>query len=133
MYGVMVERTLISSLLQKILLVPMVALWAFHLYQRRFKEAATRKRIATLALTMVLIAAWVAAWVFSRYGISDAWLFLVAGLAVAVVVWQRKLMLPYRLMCLQCGKPLSITLIFSRDSNKCEACEPASMEGDRPR
>jgi hypothetical protein len=127
-----VEHTLLSSLLLKILLVPMVALWAFHLYQRRFKEAATRKRIATLSLTMVLIAAWVAAWVFSRYGIGDTWLLLVAVLAVAVVIWQRKLMLPYRFLCVQCGTPLSIIRIFSHDSNKCEACEPAAMEGDRP-
>ena len=129
----MVEHTFISGLLQKILLVPMVALWAFHLYQRRYREAGTRKRIATLSLTMVIIAAWVAAWVFARYGIGDSWLLLVAVLAVAVVVWQRKLMVPYRLLCVQCGKPLSITRIFSHDSNKCEACEPASMEGDRPR
>jgi hypothetical protein len=129
----MVEHTVISTLLQKILLVPMVGLWAFHLYQRRFKEAGTRKRIATLSLTMVLIGAWAAAWVFSRYGIGDTWLVLVAVLAVAVVVWQRKLMLPYRLFCVQCRAPLSITRIFSHDSNKCEACEPAAMEGDRHR
>lgn len=129
----MVEHTLISSLLQKVLLVPMVALWAFHLYQRRFKEAGTRKRIATLSLTMILIVTWVAAWVFSRYGIGDIWLLFVAVLAVAVVIWQRKLMLPYRLLCVQCGKPLTLTRILSHDSNKCEACEPAVMEGDRPR
>jgi 8-oxo-dGTP diphosphatase len=128
-----VEHTLISSLLQKILLAPMVALWLFHLYQRRFKEAGTRKRIATLSLTMVLIFAWVTAWVFARYGIGDTWLLLVAVLAVAVIIWQRRLMVPYRLSCAQCGKPLSVTRIFSHDSNKCEACEPAAMEGDRPR
>jgi hypothetical protein len=127
------EHTTLSSLLQKILLVPMVALWAFHLYQRRFKETAVRKRIATLSLTVVLIAAWVAAWVFARYGIGDRYLLVIAALAVAVVIWQRKLMLPYRLTCMKCGKPLSMTRVFSHDSNMCEACEPAVMEGDRPR
>jgi len=129
----MVEHTSISNLLQKVLLVPMVGLWAFHLYQRRFKEAGTRKRIATLSLTTVIIGAWAAAWVFARYGISDTYLLAVAVLAVAVVVWQRKLMLPYRLSCARCGTPLSITRILSHDSNKCEACEPAAMEGDRHR
>jgi hypothetical protein len=128
----MVEHTSISDFLQKILLVPMVALWAFHLYQRRFKEAGTRKRIATLSLTAVLIAVWAAAWVFARYGISDTYLLAVAVLAVAVVIWQRKLMLPYRLFCVQCGTPLGITRVLSYDSNKCEACQPAAMEGDRP-
>ena len=58
----------------------MVALWAFHLYQRRFKDAGTRKRIATLSLTMVIIGAWVAAWLFARYGVSDQWLIAVAAL-----------------------------------------------------
>ena len=125
------EHTLVSILLQKILLVPMVALWAFHLYQRRFKEAGTRKRIATLSLTMVLIGAWVAAWLFARYGIDDRFLLLVAAVAAAVVVWQRKLMLPYRLVCARCGAPLTITRILSYDSNTCETCAAAIMEGER--
>ena len=129
----MVEHTSISSLLQKVLLIPMIALWAFHLYQRRFKDAAIRKRIATLSLTMVVIGAWAAAWIFARYGISDTYLLAVAVLAVAVVIWQRRLMLPYRVLCVQCGKPLSIMRILSYDSNKCEACQPATTEGDRSR
>ena len=126
----MVEHA-ISDLLQKVLLIPMVGLWAFHLYQRRFKDAAIRKRIATLSLTMVVIGAWAAAWVFSKYGISDTYLLAVAVLAVAVVIWQRKRMLPYRALCVQCGRPLSIMRMLSYDSNKCEACQPATKEGDR--
>jgi hypothetical protein len=124
-----VAQTAISSLLLKILLIPMIGLWAFHLYQRRFKEAATRKRIATLSLTLVLILAWGAAWVFSRYGVADVYLAIVAVLAVALVIWQRKLVLPYRLHCVQCGKPLTMTRILSRDSNKCEVCDPPIAEG----
>ena len=88
-------NTAVSVLLQKILLVPMVALWALHLSQRRFKDAGTRKRIATLSLTMVLIGGWVAAWLFARYGVDDGWLILVAVGAVAIVAWQRRLMLPF--------------------------------------
>ena len=63
------DNTAVSTLLQKILLVPMVALWALHLYQRKFKKRG-RKRIATLSLTMVLIGVWVAAWLFARYGVT---------------------------------------------------------------
>lgn len=126
-------QTAVSALLLKILLIPIVALWAFHLYQRRFKDAATHKRIATLSLTLVIIAAWIAAWLFTRYGISDIYLVPVAALAVAVVFWQRKLVLPYRLRCVQCGKRLSVTRMFSHDSNKCETCEPPETEGERTR
>ena len=127
------ENTAISALLQKILLVPMVALWAFHLYQRKFRDAGTRKRIATLFLTMVIIGAWIAAWLFTRYGIRDEWLIAVAALAAAVIAWQRRLMLPFRRRCARCGKPLSFTRMFSWDSNTCEACEPPATEGETTR
>jgi hypothetical protein len=127
------EKTAISALLQKLLLVPMVALWAFHLYQRKLKDAGTRKRIATLSLTMVLIGGWVAAWLFNRYGVGDEWLVLVAAGAVAIVAWQRRLMLPFRRRCVQCGAPLTLTRMFSWDSNKCEACEPPAAEGETTR
>jgi hypothetical protein len=128
-----VAVTTISSLLLKILLIPMVALWAFHLYQRKFKEAGTRKRIATLSFTMVIIGTWVAAWLFSRYGVSDDWLIAVAALALAVVIWQRRLILPYRRRCVRCGAPLTLTRMFSWDSNTCEACEPPATEGETTR
>jgi hypothetical protein len=125
-----VEYTTISRLLLKLLLIPMVALWAFHLYQRRFKDAAVRKRIATLSLTVVFIGVWVAAWFFDRYGVADVYLIAVAAIAVVVVAWQRRRMLPWRRSCVQCGKPLSLTRMFSWDSNTCEACEPPRAEGD---
>jgi hypothetical protein len=103
------------------------------MYQRRFKEAAVRKRIATLSLTAVIIACWVAAWVFERYSIGDRWLAVVGAAAVALVIWQRKLMLPFRARCASCGKTMSITRMLSWDSNRCEACEPPRKEGDDPR
>ena len=127
------ESTALSTLLQKVLLVPMVALWAFHLYQRRFHEAGTRKRIATLSLTIVIIGAWIAAWLFTRYGITDQWLIAVAACAAVVVIWQRRLMLPFRRRCARCGAPLSFTRMFSWDSNTCEACEPPAAEGETAR
>jgi hypothetical protein len=128
-----VEHTVISGLLQKILLIPMVALWVFHLYQRRFKEAAVRKRIATLSLTVVIIAAWVAAWLFTRYGVGDTYLVLVAAGAVGVVIWQRKRMLPYRVRCARCGKSLALERMLSYDSNLCDACQPSKTEGETHR
>ena len=128
-----VDKIAISTFLQKALLVPMVALWAFHLYQRKSGGRGTRKRIATLSLTMVLIGGWIASWLFSRYGVADEWLILVAALAVAVVAWQRRLMLPFRRACAQCGKPVPFARMFVVDSNKCEACEPPSTEGETTR
>jgi hypothetical protein len=107
----------------------MVGLWAFHLYQRRFKEAAVRKRIATLSLTAIIIFGWIAAKLFDRYGVDDVYLVLVAAAAAAVVIWQRRLILPYKLHCAQCGKPLGITRVLLLDSNRCVACDPPKNEG----
>lgn len=118
------ESTAISSLLQKILLVPIVGLWVFHMYQRRYKDAAIRKRLATLGLTAVLIGAWVFAWLFERCGVADRWLVVVAGAVVAVVIWQRKRLLPFHARCVRCGRRLTIGRMLSWDANTCEACEP---------
>jgi uncharacterized membrane protein len=123
------HSTVVSTLLSKILLVATVALWAFHLSQRRLKEASERKRIATLSLTVVVIGAWVACWIFSVKGIDDLYLIAVAVLAAEVVVWQRRLMLPYRLRCVHCGKPMKLTRVLNYDSNTCEACESRGTEG----
>ena len=122
--------TPISTLLLKILLVPMVGLWVFHLSQRRFKDAAVHKRIATLGLTAIIIAAWIAAAAFEHYNVPDAWLIAVAGAAVALLAWQRRLLLPYRTHCVQCGAKLSLSRVLSWDSNKCPACDPAGRQGE---
>jgi hypothetical protein len=124
------HNTVISTLLQRILLVPMVGLWAFHLSQRRFKAAAERKRIATLSLTVVVIGGWVASWFFATKGIDDVYLVAVAALAAAIVVWQRRLMLPWRLRCVQCGVRLPLSRVLNYDSNTCEACESRAKQGD---
>ena len=122
--------TTLSQLLTKVLLIPIVALWAFHLYQRRYREAATHKRITTFSYTVMLLVAWCAASLFPRYGIGDAWLLVLPLMAAAVVAWQRRIFLPYRLHCAQCGKPLGLGRILSIDANTCEACEPPQKEGD---
>jgi len=121
---------MVSAELLNILLVPMVALWVLHLYQRKFKDAGTRKRAATLALTLVIIAAWGAAWLFHRVGVPDLWLVAVAAAAVALVAWQRRLMLPFRARCARCGKAVPLQRFLGLDSNTCEACEPPAREGE---
>jgi hypothetical protein len=125
-----VTTTMISTLLLRILLVPLVALWAFHLYQRRYRDAGVRKRIATLSLTVLFIALWGAAWLFSTYGIGDVYLIPVAALLVGIAIWQRPIVLPYRLRCAKCGKPLAIQRMLSCDSNACESCDPPRKEGE---
>ncbi len=128
-----VGPTLISARLLNILLVPIVALWALHLYQRKFRDAGLRKRAATLSLTLVVIGAWAASWLFNRFGVPDVWLVAVAGAAAAVISWQHRRMLPFRLRCARCGKAVSLERILGLDSNTCEACEPPVSQGETTR
>ena len=110
----------------------MVGFWVFHLFQRRYKAAGVRKRIATLGFTILVIGAWVVAWLFSRYSIDDIYLLALPVAAIAILAGLRRTMLPYRLRCVRCGKPLGMVRMLSFDSNICEACAPPP-EGEPPR
>jgi hypothetical protein len=123
----------VSLFLLRWLLVPVVALWAVHMLQRRHADVVGRKRYATLFLTAVLIAAWIAAWFFVRYRVRDIFLVPVAALAVALVAWQHRAFFPFRLRCARCGKPLRVTRILNVESNLCETCEPGTRGSPGPR
>ena len=106
------------------MLVPIVALWALHLSQRRFAAVVGRKRHATLFLTSVLIVLWIVAWFFARAAVPDIFLVPVGALAAGIVIWQRRVFLPIRLRCARCGAPLPMKRILYYESNLCEPCEP---------
>jgi hypothetical protein len=122
----------VSLFLLRWMLVPIVALWALHMFQRRHAAVVGRKRYATLFLTAVLIGGWIAAWFFVRYGVRDIFLVPVAALAVALVAWQRRVLLPFRLRCARCGNPLSVRRILHHESNLCETCEPGTSPSPQP-
>jgi len=114
----------VAFFLQRWMLIPIVALWALHLSQRRFAAVVGRKRHATLFLTSALIVIWIIAWFFARAAVPDIFLVPVAALVASIVIWQRKVFLPIRLHCGRCGKPLSFKRILYHESNLCQACEP---------
>lgn len=116
--------TVISQFLLRWLLAPIVLLWAYHLWQRRFAESVGRKREASLLLTGLMLALWVVAYIFARYRLADLWLAPAASALVALAIWQRRRLFPYRLTCAQCGKPLSAERVLFRGSNACSACDP---------
>ena len=121
-------ETVVARFLLKWLLVPVLLLWGYHLAQRRFAETVGAKRMATLYLTGLLLAAWVAAYAFVRLGVPDVWLPAIAVAAVAVIVWQRRHVFPYRLRCASCAKPLGLQRILFRGDNTCERCAPDDKE-----
>jgi hypothetical protein len=126
-----VQNTLVSTALLRYLLIPMVVLWVYHLSQRRYDRTAGRKREATLVLSLALIVCWGLAWAFQRFGVSDAYLLLVAAGLAAFLYGQRRRLFPYRLRCERCGNTLSIRRILYYDEGLCENCEPAEKEGEK--
>jgi hypothetical protein len=117
-------ETAVARFLLKWLLVPVLLLWAYHLAQRRYAETVGAKRAATLYLTLLLLVAWVAIYAFVRLGLGDVFLLVPAAAVVAVVVWQRRKLFPYRTRCAQCSQPLGLERILFRGNNLCETCDP---------
>lgn len=118
------EKTAIARALQLYLLIPIVALWAWHLGQRRYHEVVGRKRQASLFLTVLFIAVWIVSYLFTLFSVRDVFLIPVVLLAAGAAGWQRKLFLPFRLRCARCRRLLPLTRILFHDSEACAACAP---------
>ncbi len=124
--------TAVSDFLQRYLRVPIVLVWVYHLFQRRYLPVGAGKRDATLYLTLVLLGVWALSWLLSKFSLQDLYLVPIAFFAVVLLVWQRQRIFPYRLRCARCGRPLSASRVFFFDSNTCETCEPFRKEGENP-
>jgi hypothetical protein len=114
----------VARFILKFMLIPVLLLWAYHLVQRRYAETAGPKRMATMLLTLLLLAAWVVIYAFVRLGLGDIWLLVVAAAVAAVGVWQRRKLFPYRARCAQCARPLGLERILFHGNNRCEVCDP---------
>ena len=114
------------------LLVPVVVVWAFHLYQRKLsEEVGGKKRVATLAVTVILLGVWAAAFLFGRLGLDWVFMIPVVMIAAGVVYVWRKTLFPYRLTCVKCGARLGVKEILFLDSNTCAACAgQIKLKGD---
>jgi hypothetical protein len=121
--------TVVSDFLQRYLLLPIVLVWVYHLLQRRYLTVGAGKRNASLYLTMVLLAVWALSWLLSKFSQQDLYLVPVAFFTLVLLIWQRRVIFPYRLRCVRCGQPLSASRVFFFDSNTCETCEPYRKEG----
>ena len=117
-------------MLTRYLLVPIVAVWVYHLFQRRYREQGSRKRNATLYLTLILLGVWVLVYLIARFSREDLYLVPLAFFTVVALVWQRKSIFPFQLRCSSCGAPLPLSRILFYDSNTCETCALHRAEGE---
>jgi hypothetical protein len=121
-------ETVVARFLLKWLLVPVLLLWGYHLAQRKYHRTVGAKRMATLLLTVLILAAWLVIYAFLRLGVSDSYLLALAAAVVGVAAWQRRRLFPYRLRCAQCSRPLGLERILFHGNNLCEACSPADHD-----
>lgn len=120
----------ISTAVTRYLLIPIVGVWVYHLFQRRYRQDGSRKRDATLYLTFALLGVWVLVYLLARFSLQDLYLFPIAFFLLVVLIWQREAIFPYRLRCARCSLPLSLPRILFYDSNACEICDPPRREGE---
>ncbi len=78
--------------------------------------------MATLALTIILLGLWGAAWLFASFNLDWVFVIPVVFIAAGVVYAWRKTLFPYRLTCVKCGARLGMKEILLVDSNTCAAC-----------
>ena len=123
------ENAAVSIFLQRYLLVPIVAVWIYHLSQRRRYATGERKRRATLYFSLLLIGVWGVAFLFARYGVRDIFLVPIAVAAAAIALSQRQFLFPYRLRCARCGKRLPLQRVLFLDADTCPECEPDREPG----
>ena len=116
--------TPVSAFFKNYLLIPIVLVWIYHLLQRRHLSVGAGKREATLYLTLVLLGVWALTWALSKFSLQDLYLVPIGFFTLALLVWQRRVIFPYRLRCVRCSRPLSASRVFFFDSNTCETCEP---------
>ncbi len=117
-------HTAVSRFLNLYILVPLLAIWAYHLMQRRYAEVVGKKRLATMLITALILGFWAVSYFFLRFRVDDLYLIPVFLLVSALAVWQRKLFFPYRLTCAVCRARLPLKKILFFDSNACDACDP---------
>ena len=118
----------VALFLGTFLLIPLVALWGYHLFLGRGRTPPLRRRKATLALSVLIICLWLAAYLFVRFRIPDVYLIAVGFLAAAIVYWQKTALFPWRLRCAKCGRALPIRRVLGVDSDECETCEKETSQ-----
>jgi hypothetical protein len=100
---------------------PVVLLFLAVLLVRR----AHRKRIALLAWACLFLGLWAVSHLFARLTAAD-WTFVaVIAVAAGVVILNRRLFLPWRLNCEQCGRRVGLSRLLASDDGLCVECREA--------
>jgi 8-oxo-dGTP diphosphatase len=110
----------LPRMLYYLLLVPL----ALTLFGRNQGVTADGKRKGYLAWALLVLVANAVLVAFLRFEVPLAWLYPLGAVALLGVLRWRRLFLPWRLRCKDCGAHLSTTRVLYRDDNRCDSCRP---------
>ena len=123
---------MLSEIIQKPLLVVLIAVLVFNLTQRRHLEHGEKKRYATLGIAGILFIIYATTITAIRFGLADY--VLIGSLTAAAYLslrYRRKLFV-FSLKCKHCGSSMPIGKTLYYDDNLCGSClRETSSEGPR--
>jgi len=112
----------------------LIGLLLLFMIQRRYGDRGTGKRLATLYLSMAVMAIYGAAMFLLIPNVLPRPLAVTVFIATVTVTLticfvKRKVLFPARLHCVRCGTRLPFDRSLFLDSNLCEACEKDGSAG----
>ena len=114
------------------LTIPLVAVLALNLLQRRHQQQAPAKRIATLVLAGLVLIVLCASFLMVRFQVPDAALIPVLAAVVLAAILFRKTIFPFAFHCRRCGRRLGSKQVLFSDDPHCPDCHPEGGLGGRP-
>ena len=100
----------------------------FNLIQRPFMKFGEKKRLATLYISLMILAVYGSALIIYKYIGNDLAYIPVIAILLYISFRQKDAVLPFKRKCIRCSSTLPLKKIFFNDSNLCADCDA----GDRP-
>jgi 8-oxo-dGTP diphosphatase len=113
---------MITSLLQKPILIIIVMILIFNLTQRKTLPRGEKKRFATLYLTGLFLLLFIEIRLIVVFQIGDSFLYPAGAIVFLLALFFRKQLFPYRFRCSRCGRRLPIKQILYSDDYVCGNC-----------
>jgi len=116
------------ALIGKIVYFLLLGLLILFMIQKRYGDRGAGKRLATLYLSMAVLAVYAAVMLLMVPNVvprpaAIVVFFATVTVATAICIMKREKIFPARLHCVRCGSRLPLERSLFVDSNVCEACE----------
>jgi hypothetical protein len=101
----------------------LLAVLVLNMLQRRYQKTAQSKRLATLYISILILALMVGTVLIVTFDLPDVLFLPLLAVLILIGYRFRNKVFPFRLNCRSCGERLSGKRILFYDTNTCEKCE----------